>query len=386
MDRPDRAPGNLMAPVRFRSGVVRGRSATTTLRSRSRSRGRQYGPSIPSKQPHIVVAATVPRCAAVPRSTCVPTPSPARPPRCAPRWPPRRSATTCTARTRPSTRSRSASPAARQGGRALPADRHDGEPGRAARADAPRRRRDRQPREPRGLARDRRLGGERRRAVHRDRHARRVHRRRRSSPPQAARPRALSADHAGRDREHPQPRRRRDLPAGRGASAICAARARARALRRFLDGARLWNAAVATGPHAGRAGARRSTSSASRCRRASARRAARCSPARATLIDARVRHRRMFGGAMRQVGIFAAAGLYALEHHLARLADDHANARLLAERLRAEPARRARSRDRADQHRRVHLAAARPMPRRSSGRRGRAACCSSRSARGRSAR
>jgi threonine aldolase len=46
-----------------------------------------------------------------------------------------------------------------------------------------------------------------------------------------------------------------------------------------------------------------------------------------------VRARRMFGGAMRQSGILAAAGLYALDHHVTRLADDHANARLIAERL-----------------------------------------------------
>jgi threonine aldolase len=44
-----------------------------------------------------------------------------------------------------------------------------------------------------------------------------------------------------------------------------------------------------------------------------------------------VRVRRMFGGAMRQSGILAAAGLYALDHNLTRLAEDHANARLLAE-------------------------------------------------------
>ena len=41
--------------------------------------------------------------------------------------------------------------------------------------------------------------------------------------------------------------------------------------------------------------------------------------------------RAAFGGAMRQSGILAAAGLYALDHNLARLADDHANARLIAE-------------------------------------------------------
>src|SRR5262249_43428348 len=43
--------------------------------------------------------------------------------------------------------------------------------------------------------------------------------------------------------------------------------------------------------------------------------------------------RKMFGGGMRQAGVLAAAGLYALEHHRARLRDDHANARALAERL-----------------------------------------------------
>ncbi len=45
------------------------------------------------------------------------------------------------------------------------------------------------------------------------------------------------------------------------------------------------------------------------------------------------RARRMFGGAMRQAGILAAAGLWALDHNLDRLVDDHVNARLIAERL-----------------------------------------------------
>lgn len=45
------------------------------------------------------------------------------------------------------------------------------------------------------------------------------------------------------------------------------------------------------------------------------------------------RLRKMFGGAMRQVGILAAAGLYALEHQVERLVDDHANAKLLAQML-----------------------------------------------------
>ena len=45
----------------------------------------------------------------------------------------------------------------------------------------------------------------------------------------------------------------------------------------------------------------------------------------------------MLGGAMRQSGIIAAAGLYALDHHVERLADDHARARRLAEGLAALP-------------------------------------------------
>jgi threonine aldolase len=49
------------------------------------------------------------------------------------------------------------------------------------------------------------------------------------------------------------------------------------------------------------------------------------------------RFRKMFGGAMRQVGILAAAALYALDHNVERLAEDHANARRLAEALAAMP-------------------------------------------------
>ncbi len=52
-------------------------------------------------------------------------------------------------------------------------------------------------------------------------------------------------------------------------------------------------------------------------------------------ISAAHRYRKMFGGGMRQVGIIAAAGIYALEHHVSRLADDHTNAKRLADGLRA---------------------------------------------------
>ncbi|MFI4889826.1 MAG: low-specificity L-threonine aldolase [Steroidobacterales bacterium] len=53
----------------------------------------------------------------------------------------------------------------------------------------------------------------------------------------------------------------------------------------------------------------------------------------AALIAAARRWRKALGGGMRQSGVLAAAGLYALEHHVGRLAEDHANARRLAEGL-----------------------------------------------------
>jgi threonine aldolase len=49
------------------------------------------------------------------------------------------------------------------------------------------------------------------------------------------------------------------------------------------------------------------------------------------------RARKLFGGGMRQAGIIAAGALYALEHHVGRLAEDHANAKQLAEAVRAVP-------------------------------------------------
>ena len=51
----------------------------------------------------------------------------------------------------------------------------------------------------------------------------------------------------------------------------------------------------------------------------------------ADLIGRAWREKHLFGGAMRQAGIVAAAGLYALDHNLDRLAEDHARARRLAE-------------------------------------------------------
>ena len=53
----------------------------------------------------------------------------------------------------------------------------------------------------------------------------------------------------------------------------------------------------------------------------------------AGLIGSALRWRKALGGGMRQSGILAAAGLYALEHHVVRLAEDHANAQALAQGL-----------------------------------------------------
>lgn len=58
---------------------------------------------------------------------------------------------------------------------------------------------------------------------------------------------------------------------------------------------------------------------------------------RQDLIDKARRHRKMLGGGMRQAGILAAAGLYAIDHNIGRLAEDHRRARRLAEGLAAFP-------------------------------------------------
>jgi threonine aldolase len=57
----------------------------------------------------------------------------------------------------------------------------------------------------------------------------------------------------------------------------------------------------------------------------------------AELIDEAWRYKQMWGGAMRQAGIVAAGALHALDHHVERLAEDHANARGLADGLAALP-------------------------------------------------
>jgi threonine aldolase len=110
---------------------------------------------------------------------------------------------------------------------------------------------------------------------------------------------------------------------------IVAGTARELGLAVHLDGARIMNASVASGIPASEFG--RLADSVTIC----------CSkglgcPLGAVLATSRTRlpeawgGKFLFGGAMRQAGVVAAAALYALDHHVQRLADDHARARRLA--------------------------------------------------------
>jgi threonine aldolase len=115
------------------------------------------------------------------------------------------------------------------------------------------------------------------------------------------------------------------------AVAVCAA-ARQLGLSSYLDGARLFNVAAATGLSLAELAAPFDVVSVALSKGLGCP-AGSLIAGRRDDISRAVRARRMFGGAMRQSGILAAAGLYALEHNCARLVEDHANARLLAERL-----------------------------------------------------
>jgi threonine aldolase len=110
------------------------------------------------------------------------------------------------------------------------------------------------------------------------------------------------------------------------------AAARECGFRVHLDGARIWNAAVALGvaPATLTAGVDTVMACLSK---------GLCAPVGSVLASSRERveearvARKLLGGGMRQAGILAAAGLVALDSLVTRLADDHANARLLAEAL-----------------------------------------------------
>ncbi len=120
------------------------------------------------------------------------------------------------------------------------------------------------------------------------------------------------------------------LPEGYVAEAC--ALAHARGLNTHLDGARLFNAAVASGRPAADLAAPFDSVSVCFSKGLG-------TPAGSALVGSREliarahRVRKMLGGGMRQAGVLAAAALHALDHHVERLAEDHAHARLLAEGL-----------------------------------------------------
>jgi threonine aldolase len=102
-----------------------------------------------------------------------------------------------------------------------------------------------------------------------------------------------------------------------------------------LDGARLFNAHVASGVDLATYGRLADTASVCLSKGLGA-------PVGSVLVSSADRiaagrlWRKRLGGGMRQAGVLAAAGLYALDHHVERLAEDHEHARLLAKRLGAD--------------------------------------------------
>ena len=113
------------------------------------------------------------------------------------------------------------------------------------------------------------------------------------------------------------------------AVAICET-ARELGLASYLDGARLFNAAAATGRSLAELATPFDVVSVALSKGLGCPVGSLIAGSYSGIVRAR-RARRMFGGAMRQSGILAAAGLYALDHNLARLVEDHVNAKILAE-------------------------------------------------------
>jgi threonine aldolase len=104
-----------------------------------------------------------------------------------------------------------------------------------------------------------------------------------------------------------------------------------------LDGARIWNAHVATGVPLVEYGAVADVMAVCLSKGLGAPVGSLMVGNADAIAESRIWRKRM-GGGMRQVGILAAAGLHALDHHIERLAEDHAHARLLAEACGVDPA------------------------------------------------
>ena len=109
-----------------------------------------------------------------------------------------------------------------------------------------------------------------------------------------------------------------------------AARSRELGFATHLDGARIWNASVATGLSPAQLAAPCDTVSACFSKGLGAPVGSILAGSADAIHEAR-RVRKMIGGAMRQVGVLCAAALHALDHHVDRIVDDHDNARRLAE-------------------------------------------------------
>src|SRR5205807_5383041 len=119
------------------------------------------------------------------------------------------------------------------------------------------------------------------------------------------------------------------------AAAICAA-ARTAGVASYLDGARLFNASIASRMSLAALAQPFDLVSVALSKGLGCPVGSVLAGGAAEIARA-VRARRMLGGAVRQSGILAAAGIYALDHNVARLGDDHANARLIAKRLTGLP-------------------------------------------------
>lgn len=115
-----------------------------------------------------------------------------------------------------------------------------------------------------------------------------------------------------------------------------AAWAKGHGLAMHLDGARVWNAVAATGVPARDWAEPFDTVSVCFSKGLGTPVGSALAGPREFIRAAR-RVRKLFGGGMRQVGGLAAACLYAMDHHVARLAEDHANAKLIAEAVRDTP-------------------------------------------------
>jgi threonine aldolase len=103
-----------------------------------------------------------------------------------------------------------------------------------------------------------------------------------------------------------------------------------------LDGARLWNASIASGAAPSEFAAPFDSVSVCFSKGLGAPVGSAIVGSRAFVDEAR-RYRKIFGGGMRQAGILAAAALYALQHNVQRLEQDHEKARVLADELAGIP-------------------------------------------------